>query len=99
MRLPVTGTGSSRSIPLLTVAVVMSSFSSPSLGGHQFAVVHPPVPLRVVLGEAVVNVAAARPILGLLLAQQRSVLHRSCPSDRAARIAAHMRPGIRVILL
>src|ERR1700722_8410296 len=111
MRLPVVGsTGVGRSMPRLAVAVVMSSFSWRSrnqrsrnvrsaLGRHQFAVVQPPVPLRIVLGETVVNISAAGPVLGLLLPEERAVLHRLLAPHGAACVAAHMRPRIGIILL
>src|SRR5271170_3825795 len=99
MRLPVTGRGSVRSMPLLAVAVVMLSVSCLCLGAHQFAVVQPPIPLSVIFGEPVIDEAAARPVRGFFLAEQRSVLHRLGAADRAARIAAHVRPGVRIILL
>src|SRR3546814_10814514 len=74
--------------------------SEPSgVGLHLVVISHPPVPLRIVLGEAGIDTAFAIPALGLVMPGQRLVLQRHALAHRAARIAHDLRPGVRVVLL
>src|SRR3546814_13841922 len=66
--------------------------SEPSgVGLHLVVISHPPVPLRIVLGEAGIDTAFAIPALGLVMPGQRLVLQRHALAHRAARIAHDMR--------
>src|SRR5690606_35747296 len=65
---------------------------------HLFAIGLPPVPLGIVLGEAVVDIAFARPAFGFVVPGDSLVFQRLLTTDHALGIACHMWPGIRIVL-
>src|SRR5690606_35899513 len=70
-----------------------------AFGGHQIEVIVPPMPLRIVLGEAIVDIGAAGPVSRFVLAQHGAVFQRALAADHTACRATLMRPHIGIVLL